>query len=288
MSINNPTLRQFHLYWCYRCRQSVRISPENTTDIFCPRCFQQFLLQIDINMTHSILMDLSTEERLLSALSLMLDYNSAPPVWPIADRQPNTETDLQRRNVSRRRYHSFDDVNDGIRNLPRFGTILTPGHRQQHPESTVSRNGDARDYFRGLGWNELVEELTENDGTGPAPVPETEIKMIPTIKIKSSHLKEETNCPVCKEEFEIGGDVKELPCKHIYHAECIFPWLRLHNSCPVCRQQLTVSNCHGDESQSSDMDQSRCLRLRSLWPFRTRHRQVRNSSDTRVTSCLIL
>jgi len=34
--------------------------------------------------------------------------------------------------------------------------------------------------------------------------------------------------------------VKEMPCKHRFHGNCIEKWLGIHGSCFVCRYQIHV------------------------------------------------
>eukprot|EP00798_Chlamydomonas_sp_ICE-L_P009813 gene9813-7702_t len=53
-------------------------------------------------------------------------------------------------------------------------------------------------------------------------------------------------CSVCHDSFEQGDIAVELPCKHYYHEDCIMPWLKEHNTCPVCRHALAME----DEDQS--------------------------------------
>ena len=44
-------------------------------------------------------------------------------------------------------------------------------------------------------------------------------------------------CPICLERFFEGMEVAELPRFHTFHKGCIFKWLVVANSCPMCINQ---------------------------------------------------
>ncbi|XP_031373727.1 E3 ubiquitin-protein ligase RZF1 isoform X2 [Punica granatum] len=308
----------FQLYWCYHCHRTVRVAVGNPSELACPRCHGQFLVEIDYTRPRLVVdftqFDPSPEARLLEALSLILD----PPIRRLSfvpeDPQPeledrprstrreiNVEAGRDRTNIEseisgsrRRRGHrrnrSLDrgedlDAESDIPARPRTWIVLRPidPFRPIIPpprtRNMTLAGIDPREYFTGPGLNELIEELTQNDRPGPPPAPDSVINAIPIVKINEGHLKNDSDCcPVCKEEFKVGGEARELPCNHIYHSECIIPWLRLHNSCPVCRKEVPVtssSDSHDGDSDSQDGGRcNRWMRRRNLWPFRTRHQQV--------------
>uniref|UniRef100_A0A453Q901 RING-type domain-containing protein n=3 Tax=Aegilops tauschii subsp. strangulata TaxID=200361 RepID=A0A453Q901_AEGTS len=49
-------------------------------------------------------------------------------------------------------------------------------------------------------------------------------------------------CAVCMDDFLLGAAAKQLPCNHVFHKDCILPWLDLHSSCPVCRHELPTDD----------------------------------------------
>jgi len=46
------------------------------------------------------------------------------------------------------------------------------------------------------------------------------------------------DCSVCYNSFKKGEKIRKLPCKHIFHDECIKPWLEKNITCPNCRLNL--------------------------------------------------
>lgn len=46
------------------------------------------------------------------------------------------------------------------------------------------------------------------------------------------------SCPICNEEFTMDKRVLRMPCSHIFHDNCVMPWLELKQNCPICRFEL--------------------------------------------------
>ncbi|KAL2476648.1 Uncharacterized protein Adt_37384 [Abeliophyllum distichum] len=42
-------------------------------------------------------------------------------------------------------------------------------------------------------------------------------------------------CAVCLEDFDSKQFVMLTPCDHMFHEECIVPWVKSQGKCPVCR-----------------------------------------------------
>lgn len=63
-------------------------------------------------------------------------------------------------------------------------------------------------------------------------------------------------CPICLDDFVSGDILRELPCGHDYHQDCIHPWLEQRSVlCPMCKVDVrdTFVNCD-DTSSDSDSE----------------------------------
>ena len=83
-----------------------------------------------------------------------------------------------------------------------------------------------------------------NSKYGPPPASKKVLETLPKIEITDQFLqqKELAECSICKEEFKKHDKVYQLPCKHVFHPDCIVPWLEQHNSCPTCRYELPTDD----------------------------------------------
>ncbi|VVC26822.1 Hypothetical protein CINCED_3A005516 [Cinara cedri] len=100
--------------------------------------------------------------------------------------------------------------------------------------------GNPGDYVWGRdGLDSIVSQLLNQiDGAGPPPLTKEKIEEIPTTLISQEQLDLKLQCSVCWEDFKIDEKVMKLVCDHMFHKECIVPWLELHGTCPICRKYL--------------------------------------------------
>ncbi|KAJ7976528.1 E3 ubiquitin-protein ligase RING1-like [Quillaja saponaria] len=271
-------------HWCYRCRRPVRLRGR---DAVCPSCSGGFVLELDD----------------------MVGFSPVDFFGPDSDDDHDRRFGLVEamsafmRHRMTERSHSLDirARTDSVpEHDPGFGPLLIFGGQipfrlsgnggfeavfNGTPGIGLTR-GNTGDYFIGPGLEELFEQLSANDRQGPPPASRFSIDAMPTIKITQRHLRSDSHCPVCKDKFELGSEARQMPCNHLYHSDCIIPWLVQHNSCPVCRQELPPqglsggggsnsrsrsssysSNANGRENNREN--QGRRNPFSYLWPFRS-------------------
>ncbi|TKY46608.1 E3 ubiquitin-protein ligase RING1 [Spatholobus suberectus] len=290
-------------YWCYTCRQPIWLEGR---DAVCPHCNGGFVQQLNelrgVAHQHgfsSRLENIHQMPDILDAVQVVMEQRGSEPRIGIRD-----AVDSFMRQRMAGRYTNFDvRRRSGSTPLPdqTWGVFSSGPYlifHGQAPGFTLS-NGSSRGgprhvdfggYFLGPGLEGLIEQHITNDRFGPPPASRSSIDAMPTIKITHEHLHSDSHCPVCKERFELGSEARKMPCNHIYHSDCIVPWLVQHNSCPVCRVELPPQghassrgsriwggrNANGNSDndisrgrENRQLNNGRRNLLSFLWPFRS-------------------
>ncbi|KAG2246794.1 hypothetical protein Bca52824_086422 [Brassica carinata] len=210
------------LFFCYQCNRTVTISISSADDPFCPRCSGGFLEEYEEpNPNPSPNLNpigfLPMADPFSSLLPLLFGSSSAPPSSnPSLFGPRSTENQHQ----------------------PQGGGAFDPVSFLQNHLQHLQSSGTHVQF-------QLIQQLAENDPNrhGTPPASKSAIDALLTVKVTLDMLNSEMNqCAVCMDEFEDGRDVKQMPCKHVFHQDCLMPWLELHNSCPVCRYELPTDD----------------------------------------------
>lgn len=290
-------------HWCYQCSQPIRPHSRN---LVCPYCDGGFILELpEVMGTHSgdgsVFGFVDPHHGIMDAFAALMRRR-------MVGRDPNF--DVRTRSgiptegnvgIGARSpgqlliFHGQSPV--AIPSQDPFDFFFSSGH------GIGPRRADFGDIFMGHGLHELIEQLSMNDRRGPPPAPRSAIDAMPTIKISQRHLNTDAHCPVCQDKFELGARARQMPCDHIYHSDCIVPWLVEHNSCPVCRVELpsqssanaysnaraangnsSGSNRSSNRRDSSSQNQGRWNPFSFLWPSNSSNQNSQCHSRTEGNS----
>jgi len=101
------------------------------------------------------------------------------------------------------------------------------------------------------GLDRIITQLMEQtNGDKPVPAPDDMIARLPRFRVAANSPMLQQDCAVCKDEFEVSQETIELPCEHVFHNECILPWIKQSGTCPVCRYELVPQPKHAPASTS--------------------------------------
>lgn len=112
--------------------------------------------------------------------------------------------------------------------------------------------GNPGDYVFGQGGlDDVITQMMELQSrqNGPVALSEEAINELPQHTLTSEELDAKTECSVCKDEFERQDTCTQLKCKHIFHEDCIKPWLKTSATCPTCRFSLVPEEDAQQEQQ---------------------------------------
>ena len=80
---------------------------------------------------------------------------------------------------------------------------------------------------------QALQDLTNRMNSGVSRKEPATEAMIAGLKWVKSN---ETECSICLHAQE--AHLREMPCGHTYHSDCLVPWLQQQRTCPQCRCKL--------------------------------------------------
>lgn len=245
------------LFFCHQCNHNVTINIIPNVDPLCPSCHDGFLEEID---------DPNPNPN-VDPFEPLANFLSTFPIFFSDSRHPfeNLGTPSNPRRVFRVSSESRGSGRVNPEGRPEFdpfaffqdyvGGLRAGGANIQfvfenHPGGGGGGEGESLpvnlgDYFMGQGLEQLIQQLAENDPNryGTPPASKTAVEGLPDIVVDDKLLgSDSAQCAVCQDDYEKDMVVKQMPCKHVFHSECLLPWLELHNSCPVCRYELPTDD----------------------------------------------
>ena len=142
-------------------------------------------------------------------------------------RRQRSAEDRWRRN--RRYYNEANDIQDRVATAMHAGAIAA---RSRISDDMRFLEGLLRDLSR-LRELDYVRVHIPEPSTAPPPV-----RTLYEMTVEG----DVGDCAICQEEFKVGDIMVPLPCNdihpHIFHKDCISPWVRSHDTCPVCRGKI--------------------------------------------------
>ena len=219
---NNLTLPMSRKYWCHICKKSFSHLYEENFDIKCVYCNKTFCELLNTEDETDPSHPVHFEPYVLNSAT-----NSENNISNNNNNATNSDLNNLNELIERR-----NQLNDRLVRRERLLNLLQ--------DFMIIRNINNN-------FDNILNQIFINDTNkyGNPPASKDAVNKLRKININEEKMKEfgvENSCAVCKDEFIIGEECILMPCEHHFHENCLVPWLKERNSCPVCRYELPTDD----------------------------------------------
>jgi len=246
-NINNNNLKK--LFWCFNCKKEVESEYNKEEDSpQCSKCKSPFIEEIEQNL-------ISEEDN---------PKNFIPQRTPLNNNNLNNNNSNNNSNSNNNQNEEeqliflpdtvncieFNQNNSFNSIFSNLGGIIQQifsssnnfilNHINEGALNFLSNHNNDTQFNNFL--NLIMQFDLNNNGNPPAS--QRAIESLQKIKVNEENFNnfKEIICNVCLNNFEINDVVTILECKHEFHLNCILEWLKIRNTCPVCRFELESNN----------------------------------------------
>ena len=179
----------------------------------------------------------------------ILDSSESPPAGSNRRDGLNGATNIMRTNLRQRAaVPSPDGFNADAIILSLLSALNGVGDLQ--PGVQLGGNsGIPQDALTDILHHILVNETSV---PGAPPASDDDISSIKKIEVTDENIHDLGGaCYISQEPFEVGSTVLQLSCGHAFNQNDITKWLKMHNTCPVCREPVSKENDKGDQKEDA-------------------------------------
>ena len=171
---------------------------------------------------------------------------SSPNInFPGASRPPTSQQgpDATNQDTSSTQAPPSEDIPSDLEGILNLITQITGDDSVLGPMFRMfGLSGNPRDYVVTGQFEDLLDQFFRQHQPNLVGMSDEEIDRC-LKKVESANFKNEAGsdgtCAVCKEDFVAPAPndllIRVLPCGHVFHDDCIVPWLKRVASCPICR-----------------------------------------------------
>eukprot|EP00045_Choanoeca_perplexa_P006237 m.52942 g.52942 ORF g.52942 m.52942 type:complete len:212 (+) comp13533_c0_seq1:127-762(+) len=202
-------------FWCHKCQAPVHL-PEPETSFACPTCTDSFL------------------EAYTPPAEDPVEFQRA---------QAFANSPIARLLGHPGHHEAHHEGEAGPDHAMEAGGLLgammrlvvgaeAEGHLRQESGEEAPHGRHLRDLMMEVLRSVAVHHEAQDDQDQ-----ESLFESLPDVTVQSDDAHAGKECPVCQEIFADGDECKQLPCNHLFHNDCIQPWLQMKSTCPLCRQE---------------------------------------------------